>query len=647
MKDLWSAQEIAAILGTTNKWVRKMALQQHWDFEVRPRRGGWQKMYRYESLPRKIQEKLRERDLIEKLKAEDPELGPKLWVVQEAVKRGIGQVVKEWDEWPDWVRDGLSKPSKRTVERWVKAYRTKGIEGLRDRRGRRGKLSKEAQEFIVGLIARQPHINSVAVWEAVKQRWDVSERTVRRFIQRWKIENKEVWTFLNNPDEWRNKYQLSFGERGAKFFCHVWEMDSTPADVMTTDGRYSVIGVIDVYSRKVKLVVSRTSNSVGIAAVLRRALMDWGVPQVVVMDNGKDYVSRHIQSVMDRLGVSVPDVPPYTPEAKPHIERFFGTLAVKFFERQPGFIGHNVAQRQAIRARAGFGERARKPAVQVSLSAAELQARLDRWVEEVYHRAPGKDGKTPNERAAESKVPVARIEDERVLDVLLAPGERRRVQKYGIQWEGRLYTAPELAQIVGRDVEVRVDLWDVGRVYVFVDGEYFCQAYDKEIGGIDYKTYKEARREQKRKVRQAARVLKELGEDVDLTFVDARPATEVDMERPPSIPLVNSEIKEATRAVKDEKETRPFYLREEFWETESKEEEISDSKGEGRWFNSEMEKYEWLRGEAKYRELTEEERIFVLEYSKGKQWQMLFAQEDWAWIAKLEGKDAKQVRYYQ
>ncbi len=40
----------------------------------------------------------------------------------------------------------------------------------------------------------------------------------------------------------------------------IVSFDSTPADVMLKDGRHSIIGVIDLYSRRVKLHVSKTSQ---------------------------------------------------------------------------------------------------------------------------------------------------------------------------------------------------------------------------------------------------------------------------------------------------------------------------------------------------------------------------------------------------
>ena len=185
----------------------------------------------------------------------------------------------------------------------------------------------------------------------------------------------------------------------------ISKLDSTPADVICADGRYSLNGVLDVYSRRARVLVRPTSRATAIVAALRRALLDRSVSEIVRTDEGKDYVSRHVRRVLADLGIEHDILPPYSPESKPFIEHFFGTLARGCLAYLPGFAGHNVTQRQAIRARRSFAARRGESAAdayRVKLAAADLQERIDAWIETVYEREPhgGLDGRAPFEAAA-------------------------------------------------------------------------------------------------------------------------------------------------------------------------------------------------------------------------------------------------------
>lgn len=268
--------------------------------------------------------------------------------------------------------------------------------------------------------------------------------------------------------------------------------------MLCTDGRHTLIGAIDVFSRRARVFVSPTSRATAIAALLRRALLDWGVPETVRVDEGQDYVSRHVRRVLADLEIEPDILPPYSPERKPFIERFFGALTRGLLAYLPGFAGHDVAQRQAIRARRSFAQRRGETdadAFQVQLTAAGLQEQIDKWIETVYERQPhgGLDKRTPFEVAAAAGQQVRRIEDERALDILLmAPPSgdtRRRVVKGAVKVDGGEYFAAELAPWSGFNVEVRLDPHDRGVIYLMAGGvsphgvslepgQFICRAQD-------------------------------------------------------------------------------------------------------------------------------------------------------------------------
>jgi hypothetical protein len=322
---------------------------------------------------------------------------------------------------------------------------------------------------------------------------------LQEWINGWRAANAELVMAMDNPDAWKNRYMAAFGSASevVRAINQLWERDSSPADVMCTNGRYTLIAGIDVFSRTACILVSRTSKAVAVGAHLRAMLLTFGVPTVDKTDNGSDYTALYTERVYDGLDIRHELCPPFQPWHKPHVERFFGTFARDLVELMPGYIGHSVAERSAIEARRSFADRLMKrgEVVEIRMTGAELQDFCNRWVATIYHHAPheGLDGRTPFEVRSAHAHEVRTIADERALDILLAeaPGRdgRRTVQKKGIKLDEGWFIAPELEAWVGQVVQVRYDPLhhDLGTIHVFGgdDGRFICLAQNPERTGID------------------------------------------------------------------------------------------------------------------------------------------------------------------
>jgi transposase InsO family protein len=423
--------------------------------------------------------------------------------------------------------------SVKTLRRKLETLQEVGLGGLvpnwGNKNGGHYVLSNEHQSFIFGLIGQNPDIRPVRAWSYLCTAYGSdnvpTQQTVRNFILRWKKDNAQAHTFMVSPDLWRNLYQPAFGDmaESATHVNAVWELDSSPADVMCSDGkRWTVIGGIDVYSRRVMVVLHQSSSAEGVARLLRKMSLAWGLASKVRRDNGLDYASRRIDQFCHGLDIENQATPPFTPDAKPFIERFFRTLAYGLFEDLPGYIGHNVAQRQALRSRDSFAQRFMKRGgtVELPMTTEELQGWLDRWIEGVYHQGVhGELGMSPNAKAGQCKQPVRKIEDERILDILLAAGITRTVQKKGIFWRCALYQSLALAGCVGSRVILREDPEDVGRVYVFREkasgepGEFLCVAVDRSLGGFTPQEYVQAKKSAAKQVREQVKAIRSLAAD--------------------------------------------------------------------------------------------------------------------------------------
>ncbi|MEX0732879.1 MAG: DDE-type integrase/transposase/recombinase [Aquisalimonadaceae bacterium] len=419
-------------------------------------------------------------------------------------KANAGEITLPAWVW-DWMphRAGARALTEATLRRWHYAYLREGIYGLVDGYGTRAGQSKvettePLRRLVIGTMLRYPHITprKMQAWvEASQPELDIaSEKAYERFMRRWREENAQTWTYLTNPDGWKSAYMAAVGSHHERIthLNQVWEMDSTPGDVMLTDGRHAVVGVIDLYSRRKKLFVSKTSTAAAICQVFRRAALDWGVPECVRTDNGSDYISNRFSDVLADLEIEHELCIPFASEQKGTIERALQTMSHGIVDLLPGFIGHSVADRKVIEARKSFASRIMDPegVVDVALSSEEFQQVLDDYVEHVYSHDPhnGLDGQTPFQVATAWAEPVRRIRDERALDMLLADvGGTRTITKKGIRFENHLYDAPALFEYVGEEAVVKRDEQDIGRLAVYVGGTFVAIAECAELLGISRK----------------------------------------------------------------------------------------------------------------------------------------------------------------
>ena len=90
-----------------------------------------------------------------------------------------------------------------------------------------------------------------------------SLRAFHRYIKTWTAANAAAVAMVTDPDRYKNHYRHSGGTRDpwVKAVNDLWEIDATPADVMTTDGRVSVYVCVDAFSRRMMAHVSRTPRT--------------------------------------------------------------------------------------------------------------------------------------------------------------------------------------------------------------------------------------------------------------------------------------------------------------------------------------------------------------------------------------------------
>ncbi|MDO8931842.1 MAG: DDE-type integrase/transposase/recombinase [Rhodocyclaceae bacterium] len=420
------------------------------------------------------------------------------------------------------VREAFPEVSPRSVQRWVLSHEKGDFAALIDHRNGAAKRGQDAfslrpllAQAAIKLMLDRPGIKTVQLHDLLcTAAIDASTGEILfdkpsydqtyRFQKAWIENNVDLYLQATNPDAWKNQCMLAFGSYSDDVteLNGRWEMDATPADwlLLDDDGkkrRYTVSVIIDVWSRRIMVVVARTPKTQTHCFALRLALLAWGVPREIVTDNGQDYVSNHFVRVLEALGIQHTRTNPFSPEEKPHVERVIGTLNHSILELLPNFAGHSVADRKALEARSSFADRLMKRGEPVDfgpvadITGEQMQAQINTWIAGIYEqRQHGTLGVSPFAKAASWKGEVRRIQDERALDILLAPasdGGTRTLQKKGIKIDGAWFIAPELGDV---DMGSTLDVYetdDLGAVVVYYRKNFLCIAVAAARLGVDRK----------------------------------------------------------------------------------------------------------------------------------------------------------------
>ena len=177
---------------------------------------------------------------------------------------------------------------------------------------------------------------------------------------------------------------------------------------------------------------------------LRQAIGARGVPVRLYIDNAKIYRSQQLARIAASLGTLIVHTPPYQPEGRGKIERYFRTVRDQFLT--------NLDPKQ-------------------SLSLEELNDRLWAWIENAYHRA---------EHSALGSTPLVRWQRDIEHVRQLPPAtDLRRLFFYRLDrlvrrdctflLHNRFYEAPP--HLPGQTIEVRFDPFDAAEVEIYFQGQ--------------------------------------------------------------------------------------------------------------------------------------------------------------------------------
>jgi putative transposase len=408
------------------------------------------------------------------------------------------------------------------LQRYRRRYAVSGIEALIDKRAvRRSSPTGRVDERYVEALRKVLHANTDAsTGTSTRLKWLVDRAVVaehgegvvplpsRATFDRLRGRMAEAKHAIGSARTRRslaNQPDGAFGRVEATRPGEWMQIDSTPFDVAVrlddeVTGRVELTGLVDVRTRSVAAVVLRpTTKAVDAALLLAKAMTPepmrpgWSqavsmaysalpfrvmrsiderldnaaarpviVPENIVIDHGKAYLSRTFLNACRTFGISLQPAHPQTPTDKPIVERTLESVKTLFAQYVTGYLGSSTEHR---------GADADRNAV---FSLMELQDLLDEWIVTGWQnrkheglRDPLNPARvlTPNEMYAASVsvagyVPLPlTVEDY----IQLHPSKPRVVNSYGVKIDNRVYDCDELNDYRGQPSGVATlnDRWMV------------------------------------------------------------------------------------------------------------------------------------------------------------------------------------------
>ncbi|MDI6913835.1 MAG: Mu transposase C-terminal domain-containing protein [Desulfitobacteriaceae bacterium] len=221
-----------------------------------------------------------------------------------------------------------------------------------------------------------------------------------------------------------------------------------------------------------------------------------GLPKMLYIDNGEDYkakvrkglkskeweYSKEVRSTSEILNIETKFCTKYSPWAKGHQERWYGTLTDQFSRYIPGYCGSDNKHRPE-----GLDEQAMAERDEL-LDLEEATMLFEMFVNIYHNTVHGSLGMTPLQKYETTPKVREGIPDERTLDICLMDVEKAKVMTMGIQRFGnksrrRWYSHPELEKYVGQTLVIRYDPNRIGELLIFnpKTGRYICTATNKEL----------------------------------------------------------------------------------------------------------------------------------------------------------------------
>lgn len=331
--------------------------------------------------------------------------------------------------------------SRATIDRWVRAWRTGGLDALKPTvRADTGTVRAHPELFTEAAALRLelPSRSAVQIASILFHRHGirVAERTVRAQLRRAGLHREAL-----------EAEPKAFGRYEAEHPNDRWITDVlvgpwVPWPKVDGSVRARLFLIVDDHSR---LIVDGRffahENTRAGQELLRRAIVHRGLPAVLYADNGAPFANAWLNRTCAVLGVRLVHSKPYSPEGRGKQERVNRYIRDAFLTE----------------------------ACHVGIASFdELNDRFTAWVAQVANRRRhAETNESPVDRF-ERGGPHRQVDAERLREAFRWSVTRKVTRTATVPLEGNNYAVDPT--LVGRRVELRYDPEDLTRIDVFLDG---------------------------------------------------------------------------------------------------------------------------------------------------------------------------------
>ena len=279
-----------------------------------------------------------------------------------------------------------------------------------------------------------------------------SESTIARFLKSISMDRKNLLKRDNPKAKVRLAYEAPYPQ-------YLWVADTKGPDLYVQDpdnpGQVKEAKLVVFLDDNARYVVaanySFVENEMIIMSLFNRAISLYGVPNTLYLDRGSPYMGNSLKRAATLLGCHIIHTSPGDASAKGKVEK-----------------SHQVFYMQLETELA-----LREPAVTIEQANEYLTA----LISQDYHRSVHSvTGQTPEERFFSFPEHYRRFVSKNSLAMVFLSQTRSRVTKTGLIHLNKLQYLVPSSGLYGRWVEVRYDLQELSKVYVWYEDRYCGEA---------------------------------------------------------------------------------------------------------------------------------------------------------------------------